>query len=156
MIDTRKCTQEDIDHLAPRLRKEDLDEIRAASGLSPREALMLGFAESEECHCIHDTDTGEPVAVFGVVPMAENPSIGIVWMLGSDDLKMHSMCFLRRSAEWVQRLHSRYPLLCNVIDARNEVHVRWLQWLGFQFIRDIPDYGPEQRLFYEFVRLNNV
>ncbi len=39
-------TLEDIKYLAPRLRKEDKQEILAGSGLLPYEALLTGFKNS--------------------------------------------------------------------------------------------------------------
>lgn len=72
-------------------------------------------------------------------------------MLGSDLIKMHSIEFLRKSKEWVEA--QDYEILYNNIDARNTVHIKWLQWLGFTFIQELPNYGVEQRLFYQFVRI---
>jgi hypothetical protein len=33
------------------------------------------------------------------------------------------------------------------------VHIRWLRWMGFTFIKSHPKYGAEGRLFLEFVRI---
>lgn len=87
--------------------------------------------------------------------MASNPSIGQVWLLGTEGIKMHSIEFLRKSREWVSRLHEEFPVLYNDIDSRNTVHIRWLQWLGFKFINELPSYGYEGRLFYHFVRIKD-
>jgi len=61
--------------------------------------------------------------------------------------------FLKESKAQLAKLHEQYPVLFNVVDARNEVHVRWLRYMGFTFIRKHPNWGPEGRLFYEFVRI---
>ena len=42
----RLTTLEDIKYLAPRLRKEDKQEILAGSGLIPYEALLNGYKKS--------------------------------------------------------------------------------------------------------------
>lgn len=149
----RAARKEDTHRLAPRLRKADLDEISASSGERPQLALLRGLMESEECYSVF-ADHGEPpLAMFGIVRMAENPSVGQVWLLGSDDIKFNSIGFLRRSKEWVELFQLKFPVLYNNIDARNTVHIKWLQWLGFQFINELQNYGNERRTFYHFVRI---
>jgi hypothetical protein len=152
-MNTRLATCEDCFALGPVLRQADKDEIQASSGSDPTGALFLGWRESEVCYTIVDAD--QPLAMFGVVRMASNPSIGQVWLLGTEGIKMHSIEFLRKSREWVSRLHEEFPVLYNDIDSRNTVHIRWLQWLGFKFINELPSYGYEGRLFYHFVRIKD-
>lgn len=153
MIEVHQTVPEDVDALAPRLRQADIDEIRAASGLDPQTALILSRQVSSMCFTVFGE--GRQIAMFGVRP-EENPSIGRIWMLGSDEIHDHRFGFLRRSKSWVDFLQDRYPILYNYIDARNSVHIRWLHWLGFSFINEEHSYGFEQRLFYQFVRINHV
>lgn len=152
-MNIRPATMEDCLILGPILRKADKEEIQASSGDLPSDALLIGLRDSELCLSIVQDE--KPLAMFGVVRMAENPSVGQVWLLGTDEIKAHSMEFLRKSKEWVERLHRDFPVLYNNIDARNTVHIRWLQWLRFQFINELPSYGHEGRLFYHFVRITD-
>jgi len=69
-----------------------------------------------------------------------------------DDTK-DKRTFLRQSKIELRKILKEYPVLFNVVDSRNEVHVRWLQWMGFTFIKKHSEYGPEKRPFYEFVRI---
>lgn len=153
MIEVHQTVPKDVDSLAPRLRQADIDEIRAASGLDPETALTLSRQVSSMCFTVFGD--GKQIAMFGVRP-EENPSIGRIWMLGSEEIHDHRFGFLRRSKSWVDFLQDRYPILYNYIDARNSVHIRWLHWLGFSFINEEQNYGFEQRLFYQFVRINHV
>lgn len=153
MIEVHQTVPKDVDSLAPRLRQADIDEIRAASGLDPETALTLSRQVSSMCFTVFGD--GKQIAMFGVRP-EENPSIGRIWMLGSEEIHDHRFGFLRRSKSWVDFLQDRYPILYNYIDARNSVHIRWLHWLGFSFINEEHNYGFEQRLFYQFVRINHV
>lgn len=148
---TRQADEVDCALLSSILRQADLDEIAAASGERPLVALCKGLWASEFCHAITEDDENHPLAIFGIVRVESNPTIGLVWMLGSDLIKMHSIEFLRKSKEWVEA--QDYEILYNNIDARNTVHIKWLQWLGFTFIQELPNYGVEQRLFYQFVRI---
>ena len=151
MITCRLAKEEDAKELAPRLRSADLQEIKAVTGEEPLKALERSLAWSDPGHAITD-EVDKVVALFGVIPDSEEENMGCVWLLGSDDLVKHSVSFLRQSRKWVEKLHQRYDCLWNYIDARNEIHIRWLKWCGFTFLRRVEEYGVEQRPFYEFER----
>jgi hypothetical protein len=151
MITIRNASIEDALKLAETMRSEDVAEVYASSGLDPLSALLIGIDNSTEAKVAIGDD--EPIAIFGVCPDG-NESIGRVWLLGSDAIHDHRFDFLRKSKEWVDVLNIQYPVIYNHIDSRNTVHIRWLQWLGFSFINETPDYGFEKRPFYQFVRIN--
>jgi hypothetical protein len=151
MLKTRPCHFADASLLASRLRKADLQEIQALLGEDPLTVLERGIASSEPGYTIVD-ENGSPLALFGVVPDAERSSYGLIWLLGSRGLLSHSFSFLRQCRAWVELLQERYAVLWNCVDARNETHLRWLEWCGFQRVRRIDQHGVEQRPFYEFRR----
>lgn len=153
MIEVRPTIQGDAESLAPRMREADKAEVKAASGKHPYLVLLEGIEASEQAYTA--LVDGEPIAIFGVCP-TDNPSVGVVWLLGSDVISAHRIDFLRKSRDWVERFQSKYPVLCNSIDARNTVHIKWLQWLGFTFIQELQNHGVEHRLFYQFVRIPHV
>lgn len=152
MITIRQSVREDAFVLGPDLRPEDASEVMAAGGKFPTEALLTGLEVSDECYTM--TAGGKVLCMFGIV-QEKNPSIGRIWMLGSSHIHSHKFEFLRISKEWVASFQESYPILYNFIDARNTVHIRWLNWLGFTFISEHPDYGFERRLFYQFIRTQN-
>jgi hypothetical protein len=95
--------------------------------------------------------------MFGAVPCSDLD--GDVWLLGTDALATRPLAgqFLRQSRFWLTALHEGCaPILHNVIDARNTLHIRWLQWLGFTFIKRHEVFGVEGRPFLEFMRLHHV
>ena len=145
----RSARSADVSRLAPKLRQADREEIRAATGEAPGEVLERGFYCSDPCYSIVD-GCDEPLALFGVVP--KDGGAGIVWLLGSDELLAYPVAFSRLSRSWIDRLHERYSVLWNRVDARNQVHVRWLQWCGFTIHRTIAAFGVECRPFHEFSR----
>lgn len=124
---------EDCVRLAPRLRKADRDEIEASTGQTPLDALTTGLAASAQAGGIYHGR--EPIALFGVVPWPDG--VGSPWLLGSDDILTHWREFARRSREELDLLRPPWVRLENHVDVRNEVHVRWLRWLGARFT------GPE-------------
>ena len=146
----RPARLEDAAALAPILRAADLQEIAASSGRPPLEVLEDGLRHSPAPYAAALSD-GTVVALLGVAPTA-TPELGAVWLLGSDHLSTHRLTFLRHSREWLRILFADYQLLGNLVDARNTLHVAWLRWMGFRFLRRVA-IGQNGEEFIEFVRL---
>lgn len=154
MEKVRYSVSEDAALLASNLRDEDLREIEAAGTADPLVALEAGFECSRHCLTVVD-ESNTPLTMFGVAP-SPDPLVGYVWLLSSPALDQYKIKFLRNSSRWVQAFHVDYPILTNLADARNTVHLKWLKWLGFTFINKVPGAGPGNFPFYEFVRLKDV
>jgi hypothetical protein len=155
MLSVRPVSAGDAEALSPRLRAADLREIKATAGDDPLLVLRQSIAWSEPCYAVVD-ETNAPLAVFGASPDPVQAGVGRIWLLGGDDLPRHSITFLRHSREWIEKLHQHYPVLWNYIDARNDVHLRWLHWCGFRILRRIEHHGPERRPFYEFEKVQDA
>jgi hypothetical protein len=140
----------DVSKLAPVMRQADIDEVKAASGHSPEVALLMGMCHSRPAYTFLDPE-GNVAGMFGVVPSTEIS--GAVWMLGGTSVERYPITFLKNCRKWTDHLNELYPVLFNVVDERNELHIKWLKWMGFSFINKHEAYGVEQRPFYEFVRV---
>jgi hypothetical protein len=151
----RLATQADAHALAIDLRLEDEAEIRAMSGQDALSALLHGVQFSDVPLAIQDDD-GSTIGLFGVVTTQKCPKVGAVWLLASPKLLKHSRRLARESRRWVETLQAQYDVLFNLVDERNTVHIRWIQWCGFTFVNRHPALGVEQRPFLEFVRIKNV
>ena len=145
-------TLEDIKYLAPRLRKEDKQEILAGSGLIPYEALLNGYKKSAIVFTIFNPKN-KPVAIFGINDVGNN--VGAIWLLATDKLKDIQYSFLRENKKVIDFLNTKYKILWNFVDCRNQQHIKWLRWCDFKFIRKT-NYGVLQKPFYEIIRINNV
>ena len=149
-VTTRPSTPEDAYDLAPRLRKEDVEEVKAACGHTPLEALLEGLKGSEECLSILWDD--KVIGMFGVVTMPNK--VGAIWLLASDDLPKIRWKFLKQTRPWVSYFMSKFDILTNWADSRNEVHLRWIKWAGFNFTNrrvDMPSGIP----FLEFIKIRD-
>jgi hypothetical protein len=135
----------DITHVERHMRKADVAECRA-HGLEPGLALLLSAQYSEQNHTIVAPD-GEPLGICGLTP-GNAPGDKMVWMLGTDGLMKHKRTFLQESRVWIEEQAKRF-VLWNYVDSRNTVHVRWLKWVGAQFIgsKTSPYTGSELLLF---------
>lgn len=136
------------------LRESDRLEVEAL-GFTPEQALKFSFDSSDQRYAIID-DHGL-IGMFGVGLNEDQSSVvgcsvGCVWLLGSDRLKDIRFTFLRQCAHWVSQLHRDYPVLWNWADVRNELHLKWLKWLGFKIIStDAIGVGGEE--FHQFIRI---
>lgn len=127
MLQVRRAIESDVLLIAPRLRAEDVAEA-AAAGRTPLQALAIAYFESSRCFTVTIDDS--PEALFGVVPCG---SFGSVWLLGTPvTFAEEKQEFLRQSRHWMQQLAAGFDHIGNCVDARNTVHIRWLEWLGFE------------------------
>lgn len=125
----RPATHDDCVDLAPRLRGCDLAEIALGSGREPLNVLTGAVAQGfSQAIC---TDSGHPVAVWGVTPIDPTPGLGSIWMLGSGEIETVSLPFLRACRPSIEAQHERYPTLICAPWRENALHLRWLRWLGF-------------------------
>lgn len=134
----RPATRGDCFDLAPRLRECDRQEIAKGSGRVPlyvlQDAVAAGFAQAI---C---TEVDLPVAIWGVVRLTSD--LGSIWMLGSPEIESVSLPFLRACLPSIEAQHESYPTLVCASWRGNDLHHRWLRWLGFQ----------EDGQFGEFIR----
>ncbi len=154
MITVRPSIVPDISEVAKTMRPEDISEVYAGSGDTPQRALTKGYLHSTECFTLVSPE-GLRLGMFGYLKSRTEPC-GAVWMLASTHLLDHKWSFLRQSRQWVDYMQDRCSLLFNCVDERNKIHIEWLQWLGFKFVRIIPEYGHQKLPFIEFVRINHV
>jgi hypothetical protein len=133
------ATAADATELAPILRAEDVEEIRALSGEQPLNALLYSVALSDESYAVRD-DQGI-VSLFGVGPG------GAVWLLGSDKMFKYPKSLVRLCRQWLEDWAPRYPRLYALADARNTSHLKLLDHLGVTWVREAHVRGV---LFKEF------
>ena len=148
----RLTTLEDIKYLAPRLRQSDKEEILAGIGSTPYHALLTGYLNCAIVFTIVNPKN-KPVGIFGVTDCGNGT--GVIWLLATDGLAKIQIAFLKECREVVKVLNKKYKILWNFVDCRNQLHIKWLKWCGFKFLRKT-NYGVLQKPFYEIIRINNV
>lgn len=126
-VEIRPATMDDARRLV--LRRADREEIDALTGRDPQAMLAESVARSASAWA--GRADGALVCLFGVVPVSLTGVTGIPWLLGSDAVAAYGRPFLRRNRAYVRAMLRDFPVLANVVDARNAVSIRWLRWLGF-------------------------
>lgn len=152
MYHLRPATGADVLALSGSMRAADVREVEA-TGSDPLTALSDGLRVSDE-PIVATYQDDRPICMAGVSADLHDPSIGYIWMLGSDELATRPMTFLRGARALVEHWNRQYPILTNVVDARNTLHIKWLRWMGFTFIARTP-HGPEGLPFLHFVRISS-
>lgn len=144
---------EDCREMAPNMRSQDADEVLASHGWTPLQALQESYrlsSGSSECNSIIHED-GSVVGMFGV---ADQGAYAMPWLLGADKMLETRYEFIPQAIEWVKRMSIQHPLLFNFVHKDNTVAIRWLKSLGFEFIKEIEEYGVGKKPFIQFVRIN--
>lgn len=141
------ATAAHVDVIAPKMRAADVEEVFAATGRSRYSALRYSLERSDYAFTVEFD--GVPETMFGVGTANVLTNTGAPWLLGSDALERHYRHFLRGSRFWVKRMLRDYAELRNVVDDRNAVSKRWLEWLGFTLSEPVL-MGYEQRPFRVF------
>lgn len=128
-----------FEHIAPiaiHMRQADRDEVSASSGKSTFEALDFSLGKSAIARTV--LIDGRPAGMFGCGDLNILARVGAPWLLGTDDLELAPVAFLRASVDWRGQLLQRYDVLRNLVDDRNIASIRWLKWLGFKFSEPVP------------------
>ena len=150
----RDAIEDDCNHLAKHIRDADRREILDVSGLDPLTAFLESYKMSMAPVTVESGDTGNPVLMCGVSPIyGGSLKEGAVWMMATNELKDIKFEFLRRSNEVLDRISDPFTVVYNVVDKRNVLHIRWLKWLNFCFLREVPNWGVGKISVYEFVRI---
>lgn len=150
----RPAKPQDAYSLAPRLRKSDVNEIKAASGSTPEAALVDSFEVSDPDMIWSAERYGQVEVMFGANDI--NGEVGGIWMLGSDAIYQNPRNFLKHCNEYLDVMHTRYPYLTNFVSVKHRAALRWIMKLGFVAVQFIPEYGSGRQPFIQFVSFRSA
>jgi hypothetical protein len=143
-----RTTKSDLDDLRGRYRQEDRAEAEAATGIPLEAALDLYLAARMDMTTAFHR--GKPEAIFGFEPLPGFPEQAMCWMVGTDAITSNPRVLVRLSRYVLRVAAAPYSRITNVIDARNEVHIKWLAWMGFKFTHIHHEFGAAGLPFLEF------
>ena len=127
----KPASREEVIWLSSRLRPEDQLEVKTATGRSVEHALLNAFHIAAECYTVRFNDEPDPVALFGIA--IGYPMVGVPWFLATPEVTRGSIALLREAPKWLKAWAQTYGGLHNIVDPRNDLHVRWLYDLGCRF-----------------------
>ena len=137
------------DYLAPKLRAGDNMECMCM-GRKPLDALHDAFKYDLATLTVLN-NKGKPIGMFGV---GEGDMFPYLWMLGTDEIsKRYKKEFVKYSKTWVNELLKLVGGMAgNFVYKYNRPAVRWLRWVGAEFIEEV-EFNKEP--FYNFILINN-
>jgi len=137
-------TKEAAISVASNLIFTDQRECFEGHGYQNIDTIVTNALKSPNGHC-WKAPNGKIAAIGGIM------KDGRLWMLCTNTIKEFPRQFVKDS---LRMLNSRPEnLLWNVVDKRNETHIKLLRFLGFKFLREI-SYGPNNITFIEFCKIN--
>ena len=128
--------------MASNLLPADRREVEEGHGVDAEEALIDAVQK--------------PSCVYFVVPNGKTAGMagvddgGQIWMLCTTAIHDYPVTFAREAKRYVERQEDK--ILWNIVDSRNKVHLKLLQFLGFKFLRELK-HGPNKLTFIEFCRV---
>jgi hypothetical protein len=138
----KPCTLEAAYEVASNLRLEDAREVVEGHGHNPLMSIPLASLSGS---CVSFTvPNGKTAGVAGVAPG------NCIWMLCTPAIHEYPITFAREAKRFIDSRPE--PYLWNIVDKRNTVHLKLLQFLGFKFLREVT-YGPNNLTFIEFIRV---
>jgi hypothetical protein len=132
----RAWTDADLE-LAARLKAADVDEVLAAEGVGPSDAIRLSVDLSLRAEAI--LVDGRVEGVWGLAHAADDH--GVPWMLSSDVLVRDARQLVREGRRIIEECLQVYPVLSNWVDCRNVGSLNWLQRIGFAPVELDREYG---------------
>ena len=135
-------TLEAAKKVASNLLPEDRLEVEEGHGTDPYEELVLATLDPSTVW--FEVPNGKTDGMAGVGPD------GAIWMLCTHAIYEYPLTFAREAKRFVESRPE--PLLWNIVDKRNKVHLKLLRFLGFKFLREI-SHGPNNLSFIEFCRV---
>jgi hypothetical protein len=145
----RKTKEQDCLILSKIMRKVDKQEIWSSGRFKPIEALLDGFNLSKG-NCYTLFLNMDIVGIFGVSKVQDN--IGVVWLMGSDNLTKYKKEFYKVSREYLELFLKEFKTVFNYVDERNTTTSKWLQKLGFKLIKREPEFGEDKIPFNLFLK----
>ena len=128
--------------VATNLRSDDRREVVEGHGLNPM--ILLPLAAEEGSAVYFTVPDGKTAGLAGV------GDGGAIWMLCTPEIERYPITFAREAKRFVDSREE--PLLWNIVDCRNTVHLKLLKFLGFKFLRKVT-HGPNNLPFIEFCRV---
>ena len=136
-------TLEAATEVASNLRPDDLREVEEGHGIDHTHLPVLMTHNSS--YVYFTVPDGKTAGMAGVGEQ------GDIWMLCTPDIHRFPITFAREAKRYVDS--RKEPLLWNIVDSRNKVHLKLLRFLGFKFLRKF-EHGPNNVQFIEFCRVH--
>lgn len=77
---------------------------------------------------------GELACIWGLIPPTLLSQQAYLWLYTTKIVEKHQFLFVRHSQRRMEEMLDEYPLIVGNCDANEKRSVRWLKWLGAEFV----------------------
>ena len=151
-VEIVQATIEHAADLGPRLRRQDKLELMYSCGLGGKDALTESVHFSKFCWIA--LIDGVPEVMWGVAEHPVDNSLGIIWLLSSEEMYKIPGRFIRESHSYVSMMLKHFDTVFNYVHAENIKSLKWLEKLGFIAGERIEEYGVGKQPFILYARSN--
>lgn len=135
-----KVTVEDArpDHIPPMLdtiRQADLNEWYAGTGSADIERGLFHVWYNKGYAKAAVAGDGVALCVWGVDDNGDGS--GNIWLFATERAAKFAIAIHRNLRSEMDTMLARWPTLVAFSDRRNTVHHTWLDWIGFEFEREV-------------------
>jgi hypothetical protein len=127
----RLPTEQDILTLAKYMRQADINDLQAVGYHCIETAIRESIARSRQDYLTAIEVDGQLVCIFGCAEASLLSPVGVPWLLCTVFMRRHIKESTIKTRLVVQHMLTGWPVLQNVVDARNTQTIRWLQLVGF-------------------------
>ena len=132
-ITMRLPTDQDIIELADTLRQTDRDELAVVCAYSAREAVLKSVLATDPDFLFAAHADGKLLCIGGASSPSLLSPVGVPWLLATDEMNKYTQRLTKDAKRGLRMMLEKWPILTNVIDARNKTTIRWLKSIGFEF-----------------------
>lgn len=148
-VEIRAPAPGDLDDLLAHIRPADLAEGEALAGPGAVPSLVAESMERSPLLWTMASPAGV-VCIFGAAPATLMGDKGMPWMVGTHLVEVERRALMRLAPAYIARMLAAFPLLVNVVDARNRRSIAFLRRLGF-IILPAMSAGVASMPFHPFV-----
>lgn len=129
MMEVRVPSVEDVHTILKDVRFADMAEWFAGTGAMMSRAVDAAIRSSDLVLTL--VEDGEPLLLWG------SDKDGRLWMLATNRAVGRAVSIHRHMMPHLGELLERYGSVFCFADCRNEVHLKWLRWMGFEELATI-------------------
>lgn len=149
IVQYRPATEDDVVFVADHAKPEDRQEVMAAWGRDVKTDLLQAFRLSDFCSCA--TVSGVPVAVFGTIPDSVFGDRATVWLIFTDETEKCRIVVAKECRRVLRDVLQVHSPVYNYVNVENVRIIRWLQWLGAEFVGPIKHgIWGKKHLYFQF------
>jgi hypothetical protein len=129
-----RTTQKHVNELSENIRDADKEEVIAKTGKQDfKKVIVQGWLMADMCKTV--LVDNEVAFVYGIVE-SDHKDIGSPFMLATPLVSKIKIPLIRNCRQRVYEMEQKYKILFNYIDSRNDLHLRFIKWCGFEIINE--------------------